>query len=97
MNDIHAKIVELSAYKSAYNHYLASYHAALHPEITTIIKQNKTIVNTNLIQLYKHLYNINYEKHPAKPPKQPQQYHYSNKEIKAIQLFNKDNRYTITE
>ena len=55
ISTIKREIVELSAIKSTYCHYLASYEAQTDVENTTQVEANKKIVSENLRKLYAEL------------------------------------------
>lgn len=52
---IKAEIVELSAIKSTYTHFLASYEAQIEVENATLVENNKRIISENLKKLYAEL------------------------------------------
>ena len=97
LNKIKQQIVELSAFKSACCHYLASHHAAIHVENASIVTLNKDVANHNLKQLYMQLYQLK----PHNPCQNSNfkvlDYQYSILEKNAILHFNNDDRFTITE
>lgn len=97
LSKITAEIVELSAFRSACCHYLASHHAALHMENATMVTANKYITNQNLNQLHQELNELNAIIYKGHNSFKQINYEYSSHEEKAILHFNKDNRFTITE
>lgn len=89
------EIVELSGIKSAYNHYLASSRSLSEVENATQVGRNRDIVCAELNQLYRELRSL---------PSEAKQDRHSEASVRhnpaeqvAIQLFNRDRRFSITE
>lgn len=95
-------IIELSAVKSAYNHFLASYESMQMPDACAEIKKNLSTIFESLKQLYAELAVI---KGCIKNIVVPVELPNNNEEAetlkqlndRAIMLFNSDRRFTITE
>lgn len=93
MQAILHNIKYLSEIRSAYLHYLASYHARCNVENANYIRFNLKIINESISQLKQLQYTLTY-----KVPKAATHiYEYSALEEQAIMSFNTDKRFTITE
>lgn len=83
----------LSEIRSAYLHYLASYHAQCNVENATYIMCNLNIISESILQLKqlqcKPIYKVS--------KTATHKYEYSALEEQAIINFNTDKRFTITE
>ena len=93
MQAILHNIKQLGEIRSAYLHYLASWHAQCNPENATYIRCNLSIISESIAQLKQlqstPIYN------DAKTATHI--YKYSALEEQAIMRFNADKRFTITE
>lgn len=93
---IEEQIKDLEVFKGCLNHFLASYSSVEHPELKSVAEANKSIIKDNLHLLYR-------AKHSqVKKPREGtvtirRVYNASENEVKAIDEFNKDRRFTITE
>jgi hypothetical protein len=97
--EVLADIRVLENVKSAYRHFLASYEAQLYCDNKIQVLHNLQITKAALSQLYSELYDVNLKDnkvHACTPIKETV-YKVSPLEVKAIMLFNSDNRFTITE
>ncbi|MCR5863050.1 hypothetical protein LRS05_13350 [Flavobacterium sp. J372] len=93
MQAILHNIKHLSEIRSAYLHYLASYHAQCNVENANYIKCNLKIISESISQLKQLLPSPIYKVSIAAT----HIYKYSALEEQAIVSFNTDKRFTITE
>ena len=91
------EIVELSAIKFAFCHYLASHRAITDIENTITIQQNKVIITNSIARLKKLLNQPGSNNTIYKGILKVKPYQYSEAETRAIVHFNSDTRYKITE
>lgn len=91
------EIVELSAIRSAYNHYLASHRALTDVENATTVRANKSVISKSLRSLYAMLEQQKKGIGQSKQNVPAAEYNYSDAEAGAILHFNRDRRFTITE
>lgn len=91
------EIVELSAIKSVYNHYLGSWRSLSEVENTTTIMPNLKTISRSLSLLYAEL--AQQKQVTVKKPQHPQRQTvlHSAGEQNAILHFNKDKRFKINE
>ena len=102
------EIVELSAIKASYNHYLASGRSIFEVENITQLHYNLCVINRSLRELYEEL--KKFSKQWAKGNEQTltgnrqlaiaryfQSAEFKALETRAIMHFNSDRRFTITE
>lgn len=88
----------LEAVKKCYLHFLCSQKAGASVENTTYILMNKGIIKNSLLDLYQKLDSIKRkEGFTGKVVPRSRRQTGADFEAKAIMLFNKDYRFTITE
>ncbi|MGV3459892.1 MAG: hypothetical protein ACO1N9_05485 [Flavobacterium sp.] len=93
MQAILHNIKQLGEIRSAYLHYLASWHAQCNPQNAAYTRCNLKIVSESIAQL-KHLQSTPIYKEAKTAI---HLYNYSSLEESAIMRFNADKRFTITE
>lgn len=107
------EIIELSAIKTAYNHYLASGRSVFEVENTTQLHYNLCVINRSLRELYGEAKKVigcrlmvdgslTPTTYPTTKNRQPAtdnllSNHFKQLETRAIMQFNSDRRFTITE
>jgi len=102
------EIVELSAIKASYNHYLASGRSIFEVENTTQLHYNLCVINRSLRQLFEELKQLNMKLATGNGQLKTsnEQFamgkYFASAEFKALETraimqFNSDRRFTITE
>lgn len=91
------EIVELSAIKSAYNHYLGSWRGLTEVENTTQIATNLKTVSRAISSLYSELAQVSRAPTARYQSQQEAAVSHLTAEQNAILHFNKDKRFKITE
>ena len=91
------EIVELSAMRSAYNHYLASWRGLTEVENATQVKANLKNVSMTIRSLYSELDWTNSVSAPRQQARRQATVFHSTAEQNAILHFNRDKRFKINE
>jgi len=102
------EIVELSAIKASYNHYLASGRSIFEVENTTQVHYNLCAISRTLRELHEELKGLNKQlatangqpltaKEPLAMGSYFESAEFKALETRAIMQFNSDRRFTITE
>lgn len=90
-------ILELEAVKKSLTHFMASYNAVEHPECVEAAENNLSVIKTNLRALYTEMEAIKASIKTVDDTLKVQKYKYSSLEVEAIQKFNSNPKFSITE
>lgn len=99
LQDIANDILECETFRSALNHFLASFAAKQNPELAEVAEYNFAVVKSSLKSLYEEMLHAkaSIKKIVNTTPIKVTNYQYTPIEINALGFFQKDGRYTITE
>lgn len=91
-------IIELENAKSSYRHFLASYEAQLYCDNVIEVSANLEVVKSSLRELYSELEEVKLAiKKSVAPKNDAITYQWSDLEINAVNAFNSNKQFSITE